>query len=322
MKLFTKSKDPSWERIVHISVHRCDGIPEKINDKETYKILALDKGTLSFESGGMKKTVSAPAIIMLTDEETVFSYQKNVTTTTVFLRPTEIREEFTPERIASGEFEQGVSGTIYQDYLLIKPFEKESNKSHIALLPGLSAYTKISKIIRLMEEELTQQSDGYWPCRSRSYTIELLSFISYVCARSATHVVNEECNNPKAVGNLCKMYSEATEKEKSDIVSEIIQYLSEHIGDKVTLEDVMKEFSMNRNRLNELFVKETSMTCLAYLVKMRINLAQIMLAETELQIAEIAGRVGYPDSNYFIKVFKKHTGMTPSIYRESYSCFR
>ena len=48
-----------------------------------------------------------------------------------------------------------------------------------------------------------------------------------------------------------------------------------------------------------------------------MNLSQIMLADTELQVAEIAGRVGYLDSNYFIKVFKKHTGVTPSKYRES-----
>ncbi len=59
------------------------------------------------------------------------------------------------------------------------------------------------------------------------------------------------------------------------------------------------------------------MTCLNYFEKMKINLAQIMLAETELQIGEIAARVGYFDGNYFTKVFKKHTGVTPNQYRKS-----
>ena len=319
MELFTRSKDPSWNRIVHIRVHRCKGIPEFINDGDTYKILALDSGTISLENGGQKKRVSAPAIIMLTNEEVSFSCGKGVSTTTVFLRPTEIREEFTLERICTGEFEATQGCTIYQDYLLIKSCEKETNRFNTVLVPGLSAYAKITKMIRLMEQELTQQGDGYWPCRSRSYTIELLSFIGYVCARPAAHVVNEEADNTKAISDLCVRYSEANDKESDDLVSEIIQYLSEHIGDKVTQEEVMKKFSMNRNRLNELFMKETSLTCLNYLARMRVNLAQIMLAETELQIAEIAGRVGYADSNYFVKVFKKHTGMTPSKYRENYS---
>lgn len=35
MELFTRSKDPSWNRIVHIRVHRCKGIPEFINDRPT-----------------------------------------------------------------------------------------------------------------------------------------------------------------------------------------------------------------------------------------------------------------------------------------------
>lgn len=51
---------------------------------------------------------------------------------------------------------------------------------------------------------------------------------------------------------------------------------------------------------------------------MRVNLAQIMLAETELQITEIAERVGYEEANYFAKVFKKYTGVTPSKYRDSF----
>lgn len=141
------------------------------------------------------------------------------------------------------------------------------------------------------------QNDGFWPCRSRSYIIELLSFISSYTVANDKSRVSDTINN--------------------QLVSEVIQYLNEHIGDKISLEDIVKEFSVNRNLLNDSFIKETSMTCMNYLAKLRINLAQIMLAETELQIGEIAGRVGYPDANYFIKVFKKQTGITPSAYREN-----
>ena len=107
------------------------------------------------------------------------------------------------------------------------------------------------------------------------------------------------------------------EKTSSDMVSDIIEYLSEHISERVTVEDIVKEYSINRNILNQIFIKEVSMTCMNYFEKMRMSLAQTMLAETELQIAEIADRVGYPDPNYFAKVFKKYTGVTPSKYRES-----
>lgn len=313
MELFTRNQDPSWERILHIFVHRCNGIPEFISDAGTYKILVLDSGSLSMEEGGNKKVIFAPSVILLTDEKVTFAPVKEASTTTVFLKPTEIREEFTPERIKAGEFENKNGQTIYQDYLLVKSFEKDHNGMGRVLPLSLSAYTKISKTIGLMNNELTLQHDGYWPCRSRSFMMELLYFISYVCDKSMDKSPDKNSNTQ----DVQAKYSPMEDTVKSAAVSEIMQYLSANIGEKVTLEDIMKKFSINRNRLNELFVQETSMTCLNYLVKMRVNLAQILLAETELQIAEIADRVGYGDPNYFIKVFKKNTGVTPSRYRES-----
>ena len=311
MELCTRCSTPWGERVVHILVYSCEGIPEDINDKETYKIFTLDKGTLFFEYKGKKKMVSAPAVFLLTEEAVSFSCEKDVLTTTVFFKPTEIREEFTPERIRAGEFERDFGKTIHQDYLLLKNFENEEDRPCNILLPGVSAYTRISKIIHLMEEQLTLQNDGYWPCRSRSYMLELLSFISYVCAVQAPQIVQQRKDDTEAIGTLCAMYSE-TDFAGNDLVNDIIQYMGAHIEEKITQEDITKKFSVNRNALNKMFIKETSMTWLNYFTKMRINLAQIMLAETELQIAEIAGRVGYDDSNYFIKVFKKYTGVKPS----------
>ena len=57
------------------------------------------------------------------------------------------------------------------------------------------------------------------------------------------------------------------------------------------------------------------MTCHDYLLNLRLDLAKVMLTNTELPINEISSRVGYPDANYFAKLFKNVTGRTPSQYR-------
>ena len=72
---------------------------------------------------------------------------------------------------------------------------------------------------------------------------------------------------------------------------------------------------LNKNKLNDLFMKQASMTCHDYLLTLRIDLAKSMLTNTELPINEIASRVGYPDAGYFAKIFKHVTGKTPSLYR-------
>lgn len=301
MELFARNHDPSWDRVVHLYVDKKDGVSDYINDKDTYKLIVVNEGSLTIESSEYKRVVLAPALVLITNEEVKLVEGNELLATTVFLRPTEIREEFTLEKISSGDFEKEQGRTIYQDYLLVKSFMPEKNQGIRVLSLGLSAHSRILKLIELMDYELTVQEDDFWPCRSRSYMMELLYFISYVCA------------GDKSNGN------DIEQVVSSDTVSEVIQYLNEHIGDKLALEDIMKEFGINRNRLNDLFVKETSMTCMNYLEKLRVNLAQVMLAETELLIGEIAQRVGYTDSNYFIKVFKKNTGVTPSKYRESFS---
>ncbi len=51
----------------------------------------------------------------------------------------------------------------------------------------------------------------------------------------------------------------------------------------------------------------------------RIENAKRLMREPKLKFYQVAAMVGYEDSNYFAKIFKKKTGMTPSDYKESLS---
>lgn len=297
MELLTRSMDPDWDRIVYVYVDQITDTSKIVFDDAMYKLVIINEGSVTVNCGMTKKVVIAPSILMLSDEKITWTDAKDIDITVIYFKGTEVRDEFTKERIESGEFEKEEGRTIFQDYLLIHEFTRKHDFKDkvIALKP--SAHIKISKLAMNIGNELTEQADGFWPCRSRSYLMELLYYMKYLRSDNDTVDIKE--------------------KSASDMVSEIMQYLSEHISEKISLEDILKEYSINRNLLNQIFIKETSMTCLNYLEKMRMGLAQTMLAETELQIAEISDRVGYPDPNYFIKVFKKHTGVTPSKYRES-----
>ena len=57
------------------------------------------------------------------------------------------------------------------------------------------------------------------------------------------------------------------------------------------------------------------MTCMDYLLHLRIDLAKIFLTKTEIPIGEVSSRVGFSDPDYFAKVFKKNVGVTPTKFR-------
>ena len=57
---------------------------------------------------------------------------------------------------------------------------------------------------------------------------------------------------------------------------------------------------------------------LAYLNRMRIYQAMGLLSGTEMSVEEIARSVGFSDSSYFARAFKKQTGATPTEYRNAF----
>ena len=59
------------------------------------------------------------------------------------------------------------------------------------------------------------------------------------------------------------------------------------------------------------------MTPMNYLRAIRIKKACTLLSGTGKSVQEISESVGIPDSNYFVKQFRKETGMTPTEYRKS-----
>lgn len=297
MKLCTECHWDGWDRIVDIYPERANSLPEYINDAENYKIVILEKGELDVRGKNSTKTVKAPALLGLSQKSFIdYKINKNITADILFFKPSVIREEFTLERIDNGDFDEAYGTSVYQDYLLIKYFAEITDATDGIIELPLNGLKRLKDLFASAEKELTGQKDGFWPCRSRSFLMELLYYIAYTFVNSSPD--NED--SPEA-----------------DEFTQITEYLNEHIDEQITVETITKTFAINKNKLNDLFMKQASMTCLNYLLNLRIDLAKVMLANTELPIIEISSRVGYPDSNYFAKIFKKNTGKTPSQYRKS-----
>ena len=299
MVLCTRSKDVNWDRIVDIYVDDDHDLSLHINDENNFKLLVIQSGVLHLMEQGKVRYVLAPAVVLLSNREHLEVVHKDrLQSTTVYFKPSIIHDDFTYERLFSGEFEQMLGSTLYQDYTLVEAFlPRETLLSKIYNL-STASFATVQTIVSNMKKELCNQRDGYWPCRSRSYLMELLYFLTYSC------IANQKMETEHAF--------------LDPLVGEIIEYLHEHIADEITLTDLTKRFHRNRNQLNGLFSKQTSKTCLAYLQQMRMDLAKIMLAETELPVGEIGARVGFVDTNYFTKVFKKQMSITPSEYRKNY----
>lgn len=103
----------------------------------------------------------------------------------------------------------------------------------------------------------------------------------------------------------------------SPMIKKIVTYLTVHLTEDVRIEQLGKMHNTHISHISRKFKKETGMSIPAYVSKQRVGLAKLYFEDGRTSIKEISDLLGFNDSNYFSKVFKRYAGMTPSEYINS-----
>ena len=105
------------------------------------------------------------------------------------------------------------------------------------------------------------------------------------------------------------------ENYNSSIAEDIVVYLSVNCGRNVSLSEIAKEFKYHPHHINRLFKNRFSTTLKQYHFELRIKKAMELLTYSNYNISEISNICGYDNINYFSRIFKRKTSLTPSQYR-------
>ncbi|MBK5444426.1 MULTISPECIES: response regulator transcription factor [Peribacillus] len=104
-------------------------------------------------------------------------------------------------------------------------------------------------------------------------------------------------------------------EHRSPIIQSVVQYIQEHFYEELSLKTLSYKFHINSIYLGQLFQKETGLVFSEYINHLRLEKAKQLLRGTHLKAGIIGKQVGYSDSAYFYKQFKKAVGITPSAWR-------
>ncbi len=104
-------------------------------------------------------------------------------------------------------------------------------------------------------------------------------------------------------------------KSEHFIIEKAKKRILESFAETISLQSIAEELDIHPVWLSQLFKKETGQNFLDFVTELRIDKAKTLLRESNDKIYEIALSVGYADLQYFGKVFKKRTGITPKEYR-------
>lgn len=93
-------------------------------------------------------------------------------------------------------------------------------------------------------------------------------------------------------------------------------YIREHYRENISLNSVSTRYYITSNYFSSMFKEIVGENFLEFLTRVRMEKAKELLAETSLKVGQISEMVGYSDSRYFSKLFKKHAGLMPTEFRQ------
>ncbi|MCK9861171.1 AraC family transcriptional regulator [Paenibacillus sp. ATY16] len=102
----------------------------------------------------------------------------------------------------------------------------------------------------------------------------------------------------------------------SPIMGRMKLYLDQLVGETFQSEDFAQQMGLSFKQLNRIFKQHTGSTVYQYVLARKLDIARMMLQDTELPVSEIAVHLGYEDPQYFSNLFKQKTGIAPTLYRQ------
>ncbi len=261
-------------------------------------LLFVESGSGIAELNGKPVPFIAPCIFCVAENEhIVIKEDKDNKIRVIFLHPCVINSalDFESARVLP----DNSPITLAQDKELLRLFfmrEKDYiGKFNLGPLSG----KKFSALYDSYHELIKEQKYGNWSCRSRSYLMWILFLLENLYSAGCY-------SNEKIMGEV---------EEK---LHPILLYIYHNYDKKITVADITSKFYISRTTLSRMFQDSIGDTCLAYINKLRITMASTILRDTLLPINEVMNRVGFTDTVHFLRTFKKHTGFTPSEYREKF----
>lgn len=127
-------------------------------------------------------------------------------------------------------------------------------------------------------------------------------------------------NTMQLLSQLCRALLDQSvlilREEKSELLFRVMDFMENHLAEKLTLESVAQQFDVSKSTIIQMFRKKLDISFYAYLTKRRLTLAKALIARgTPLE--QVGKQVGFKEHSAFYRAFKQEFGISPREYRNS-----
>lgn len=117
------------------------------------------------------------------------------------------------------------------------------------------------------------------------------------------------------LSELALEIQEHVRTEIDGLIPKVMKFINNNYHNNITLDDAAKSVNLSYHYFSKIFKDEVGKNFVDYLTELRIEKSMGFLENEGISIKEVCHKIGYNDPNYYCKIFKKVTGMTPTEYR-------
>lgn len=229
----------------------------------------------------------------------------------VFEHAIEIKRQM-PFPLASyiEKLERGIQKMSKEDILQILNFMFDEISSH--------RYISVNLVKKMMIEILSRFSDKAGQLGGAIEEIEVNG--SYKHYQKIVQISSYEDMRHwwiDFVSSFTTLFFTRQKCSESDIIQLALDYIDNNLDKTIQLSDVARYIGVSEPYLSSFFKKNMNENFIPYVNKQKIKRAKQLLSEGKM-VYQVSDMLGYENSTYFSKVFKKMEGVTPDVYRKNY----
>lgn len=192
--------------------------------------------------------------------------------------------------------------------------------------------TKISDTLQFLNERYPKEgNDQFWHLNYQNYffynNVELATTINKLIKECMSTSITKDALADLTLQELliriiqtqtAKSIDDGVFTDPKNPISHVVEFIRLNLNENINLKHLSEKAGMSSASFYRLFKRELGMSPLEFVISEKMRCAKQLLKNPTIQINEVCYLSGFEDSNYFIRLFKKHEGITPKQYQLLY----
>ncbi|MBN8643381.1 MAG: AraC family transcriptional regulator [Flavobacteriales bacterium] len=208
-------------------------------------------------------------------------------------------------------------------------FPEASNQNPTQCLALAIDQTKISETLNFLNERYPKEgTDNFWQLNYQNYffynNVDLASTINKLIKECMSTSITKDVLADLTLQELLiriiqtqtvKSIDQGDFSNQNNAMAQVIDYIRKNLKEDINLKHLSDKACMSTTSFYRFFKRELGMSPIEFVLSEKIKHAKKLLKNQSIQINEVCYLSGFDDANYFIRLFKKHEGVTPKQYQ-------